>query len=51
VAAATGKDAGSKLFFMSKLMMRLTLKVQLTELTADHQKLQANQISNLNPLA
>jgi hypothetical protein len=45
------KDAGPKLVFMSKLMMRLTLKAQLTELTADHQKLQANEISKLNPLA
>jgi hypothetical protein len=32
-------------------MMRLTLKAQLTELTADHEKLQANEISKLNPLA
>jgi hypothetical protein len=37
MAAATGaKEAGLKWVFMSKLMMRLTLKAQLTELTADH---------------
>jgi hypothetical protein len=52
VAVATGaKEAGPKLVFMSKLMMRLTLNVQLTELTAGHLKLQANEISKLNHLA